>query len=204
MDDTTPPAHAGHLRGFLAGLVAASLVAVVAVTVSGDPGAAPAPVSVPTRVEQPAPAAPQTDTPVKLPFERISATTLLDSCARRAVAAAPPVTPPAGAATLATANFPPDVGFGPLSVHLPLPGSAYVHVLRSTTPLPATGAVDPYAAPLVVDVELSRPLGAETVAVGISAPFRAAFPPGWLPRFADLLLGCLTSAGNPSTAPLSN
>lgn len=201
MDDTTRPPRtgAGHLRGFLAGVTAATLVAVITVTVSGNPSTVPAPTSVPTRVEQPAPVVPETAAPVPLSFERAAATALLDSCARRATAAAPPITPPMGATALATANFPSDIGFGPLALHLPLPGSAYVHVLRSSSPLPPTGAVDPYAAPLVVDAELTRLLGAETLAVGISAPFRAAFPAGWLASFTDLLVECLTTAASPGT-----
>jgi hypothetical protein len=200
-DRTTAPSRHGHWRGFLAGLVLAGLVAVfwsaTNTTAPVVPTEAPVTVTTPP-VET---LEPDTD-PAPISFERAAARTALESCARRSVDAAPMITPPEGAVALAAANFPADLGFGPIVVHLPLPGSAYLHVLRSDTPLPVTGAVDLFAAPLVVDAELTRALGAESIAVGISAPFRAAFPAGWLPRFTELLTGCLTSSVPPASPAL--
>lgn len=194
---TTPPRQ-GHWRGFLAGIALACIVAAFWSVMNGPAPTAPAQAPA-TTVTQPAEPPVSGIDPAPISFERATARTALENCARRSIAAASPITPPEGAVALAAANFPADLGFGPIVVHLPLPGSAYLHVLRSDTALPVTGAVDPFAAPLVVDAELTRALGAESIAVGISAPFRSAFPAGWLPRFTELLTGCLTAtAPSPS------
>jgi len=134
-----------------------------------------------------------------LSLDRLASLSELERCARTAVQLSPAIPEPTDAATLVAPNFPATLGFGPLSVHIPLPGSAFVHVLRSDSPLPPVGAVDVYAAPLVVDAELTYTLGTDHLAVGISSPYRGTLPSQWLTQYREELTTCLISSTSSST-----
>jgi hypothetical protein len=154
-------------------------------------------------VESTSEISPNQSSPVELPNERTAPTLSLDRiaslaelerCARKAVQLSPAIPEPTDGATLVAPNFPAALGFGPLSVHIPLPGSAFVHVLRSTSPLPVAGAVDIYAAPMVVDTELTYKLGTDHLAVGISSPYRGILPSQWLTTYSGELTTCLIAS----------
>lgn len=140
-------------------------------------------------------AVPSTE-PAVAPFEpapeRAGQLTELTRCVNRALMASPTITPPADAVELAAPSFPSDAGFGPLVSRVAIPASGFLIVLRSFDPLPSlAGAIDPYAAPLVIDTELTVTSSMDTLSVGISTPYRGSIPHDWLTSYVETLGSCL-------------
>ncbi|MFM7087924.1 MAG: hypothetical protein ACKOW9_00090 [Candidatus Paceibacterota bacterium] len=116
----------------------------------------------------------------------------LEKCLKRSVDLSSKIIPPDGMTLLATPNFPGDIGFGPIVVHQEIPGSAYLHLLYSATPLPSVGAVDPFAAPLIVDSQIQKKYDKETLALGVSTPVRGSIPANWLNENLLIIAECLS------------
>lgn len=120
----------------------------------------------------------------------------LNSCVEQSLRKSTVITPPDNMTELAKPGFPDDLGFGPAVVHKEIPGSGYLHVLYSTTPLPKVGALDPYAAPLIVDTQTQNVLDEVTIVVGVSTPIRGFIPANWLNEHITYLSKCLVATHN--------